>query len=263
MVSAYVPCFNNRGTVAAALESIRTQSLPVTELLAVDDGSSDGSCAVIEQLGIRLIRHGRNLGRGAARARAMAESRGEYVLCCDATNVLEPDFVKKALPWFENENVAAVVGTIKDPNPQGAVRRWRARHLFKAGHPLQISHFSPLITFGTMVRASAVAEVGGYDPGMRHSEDGDLGNRLLARGFDIVGDPSLQIYSNVDNSLRQTLEKVHGAGMRGRAKSSASSPTFERFGLRGDPWPGATCGTGTWAPPPSAFCFLTINCGGS
>jgi GT2 family glycosyltransferase len=57
------------------------------------------------------------------------------------------------------------------------------------------------------VRKSAVVSVGNYNPLLRHSEDAELGERLLAAGYDIVFDPSAAVICNVQNSLVQVLER--------------------------------------------------------
>jgi glycosyltransferase involved in cell wall biosynthesis len=96
-VSAYIPCYNNIDTIAEAVNSIRRQKVAVGELFVIDDGSTNGSAEVVESMGVRVIRNERNLGRGAVRNRAMTEAKNELVLCCDATNILTPDFLEKAL----------------------------------------------------------------------------------------------------------------------------------------------------------------------
>jgi glycosyltransferase involved in cell wall biosynthesis len=64
-ITAYVPCFNNAASVGRALTSIQRQSIPIDQLFLVDDGSTDGSRAVAEQLGVRVIAMERNAGRDA------------------------------------------------------------------------------------------------------------------------------------------------------------------------------------------------------
>lgn len=207
-LTAYVPCHNNLASVADAIRSLAGQETALQDVFAVDDGSVDGSAEHLERdLGMRCLRMGKNQGRGAVRRRAMEEANGELVVCCDATNRLPPDFVGRLLPWFEDAKVAAAFGWIQDPCHRGAVGRWRARHLFKAGHPMEIRRRAPLITYGTIVRRSAVLEVGNFDPALRHTEDGELGERLLAAGYDVVFDPRVPVYCNVQNSLGQVLER--------------------------------------------------------
>jgi hypothetical protein len=57
------------------------------------------------------------------------------------------------------------------------------------------------------MRASAALQVGGYNRDLRQTEDADLGERLLAAGFDVVYDPRLVITSIAANTLGQVLER--------------------------------------------------------
>ena len=206
-ISGYVPYYNNATTVLAAVDSLRRQQPPLDEVFAVDDGSSDGSSHVLEAAGVLVFSQPANLGRGAARRLAMEAAQHEFVICCDATCILPTDFAARALPWFDDPKVAAVIGLITDPNPRGVVSRWRARNLFKAGVLRSASRSSSFISGGAMVRSNSIKTVGGYDASLRHSEDAELGSRLNAGGFDIVGDPSLQYFCNSENSLPQVLER--------------------------------------------------------
>jgi glycosyltransferase involved in cell wall biosynthesis len=206
-ISAYIPCYNNAETVCATIDAIRAQSVPVTELFVVDDGSRDNSMAIVLAAGVKVISMGSNQGRGSVRARAMAEAKGDLVLCCDATNALAPDFVAMALPWFDDPQLAAVFGRLGQPPARNAVERWRGRHLFKLDAPATVSRRTTLITFGTLVRRSAVLAVGNYDTRLGHTEDQELGERLLAAEFDVVYDPHLKLVSLALNDLWQVLER--------------------------------------------------------
>jgi len=206
LVSAYIPCYNNARTIGQAIQGIRDQSHPVDELFVVDDGSTDDSATIAEGLGVRVIRLGKNLGRGAARAQAMEEARHEFVVCCDATNRLIPDFVKLALHWCSSENVIGAFGQWHDPHPQNAVDRWRARHLFRSDVAREMHYRGYLCTYGALVRKSSVMRVGNYNRQLRHGEDLDLGRRLLDIG-NVVMDPALQVEPLVHNTLPEVMER--------------------------------------------------------
>lgn len=135
-LGAYVPCFNNAATLRRAVESVQAQSVRPAEILVVDDGSADGSSGAIDGLPVRVVRHERNLGRGAARARAMRELRRHtFVLCVDAIDAIPRDFAARALEWMADERVAAVCGRITQFSARNVVERWRGRHLFKQPLP--------------------------------------------------------------------------------------------------------------------------------
>lgn len=239
-ISAYIPCYNDRSTLRLAVDSIRTQSRIVDEIFVVDDGSKDGSAETVD---IPVVRHGKNSGRGAARARGMEEARHELVLCCDAGIKLAPDFLKNALPRFDDAWVAAVFGCVTQATPSNAVERWRGRHLFKDTQPRAVRRAANLATGATVLRASAVKAVGNFNKSLRHGEDAELGARLLAAGFDVICDPALEIFSLTSDTLAQVLERycrwnTHGSmTLREYAKQiSYSIKVMARDDLRaGDP----------------------------
>jgi len=206
-VSAYVPCFNNAATVGEALRSLQLQRVPVDELCLVDDGSSDGSRAIAKHMGVPVVELERNMGRGVARAAAIDRAQHELVISCDATNQLPVDFLHRALPWFADPQVAGVFGRIWQNQGSSLADRWRGRHLFKVQECLALQHGALLSTYGCVLRRSAVLEVGNFDRSLRHSEDADLGRRLLAAGFDVIFDPSLHVITSTSNTKRQVLER--------------------------------------------------------
>lgn len=206
-VSAYVPCFNEEVTVGRTIASLLTQTMPVTSVLVIDDASTDRSVEVASSAGAGIVQQPGNAGRGAARALGMEHCRTDFVLSCDAGKTLAPDFLERSLIWFEDARVAAVFGRLRNYSTRTPVERWRARHLFREDEVMAPVHRAPLITAGAVVRRALVEEVGGYDRGLRHSEDRDLSDRLLRCGYDVVFDPALTVYSVADETTRDLLER--------------------------------------------------------
>jgi len=89
LVSCIVPVFNARPYVAAAIESVFSQTYGALEIVAVDDGSCDGSVEYLLQaygnrMTLILQDHG---GMAAARNRALRSAKGEYVSFIDADDL--------------------------------------------------------------------------------------------------------------------------------------------------------------------------------
>lgn len=100
-------------------------------------------------------------------------------------------------------------GIIKAKKQVGVVCRWRSRHLFKEDvlySPGQLTQ-TRLVTYGTLVRKSMILQAGNFDPKYKHSEDEELGERLIASGYKSIGDPALITFSEITNSLSQVLER--------------------------------------------------------
>ena len=96
--SVVIPLYNKRAFIRATLQSALAQSHPATEIIIVDDHSTDGSVAAIADLiggtplggSVRLIEQA-NAGPGPARNRGVAEASGEWVAFLDADDLWQPN----------------------------------------------------------------------------------------------------------------------------------------------------------------------------
>jgi len=101
LLSVIVPVFNERATVAEVIRRIRAVDLPVdVEVIAVDDGSSDGTDKVLSALAdssVRVLTHPVNKGKGAAIRTGMSVARGDLLLVQDADLEYDPNDWSKLL----------------------------------------------------------------------------------------------------------------------------------------------------------------------
>ncbi|HEY2342131.1 MAG TPA: glycosyltransferase [Chthoniobacteraceae bacterium] len=206
-ISALIPCYNHAETITQTIASIRRQSASVRDLTVIDDGSTDPSVERATLAGARVVALGANLGRGAARARALAETNASLALMCDATLALPKDFIETAMRWFDEPRVAAVFGRVAPSQSRGVADRWRTRHLFKTTAPAAPDRSGLLATGACLFRTEAVRAVGGFDASLRHGEDADLGRRLLAAGWQVVSDPALRAEPLRRDSVVEVLER--------------------------------------------------------
>ncbi len=124
-VSIIVPAKDEARTIEHVLD--RLGELPfATEIIVVDDGSTDDTAAIVERHGgARLLRHDRNRGKGAAVRTGIAASTGDFVVIQDADLEYDPsDLPKLMAPLFAG--VADVVfGTrLRGGEPQRAHLFW-------------------------------------------------------------------------------------------------------------------------------------------
>lgn len=107
--SVIIPLYNKEREIARALRSALAQTLPPLEIVVVDDGSQDGSAAVVENIAaeagkdapaIKLVSQS-NAGETAARNRGMGEASGDYFALLDADDEWRPAFL---------EHIAALIG---------------------------------------------------------------------------------------------------------------------------------------------------------
>src|SRR5215217_4540128 len=96
LTSIVIPCYNAARFVVKTLESAFSQTYTLTEIIVVDDGSTDGSAELIRAYGNRVkAEFGPNRGGGAARNRGTALACGEFIQYLDADDLLMPDAIEK------------------------------------------------------------------------------------------------------------------------------------------------------------------------
>jgi glycosyltransferase involved in cell wall biosynthesis len=185
-VSVVIPTYNRRRLLLATLESVFTQTFRDYEVIVVDDGSPDDTAAALEPL-VRAGRvrhvHQANAGPAVARNQGVREARGEFVAVLDDDDLWPPDKLEWQVEALrERPDAVLVYGYME---AFGTERPWRwpppdgptgwVRDAFLAKNWIR----SP---GQTLIRASAIDAVGGFDPTLWSADDWDLYLRLAARG---------------------------------------------------------------------------------
>lgn len=120
-----IPVYDEEDTLAEVLERVLASPLEPT-IIAVDDGSSDGSAAILERYAdngrVRVASHERNLGKGAAVRTGIALASGDVVLVQDADLEYDPDDYGAILAPFDDPAVEVVYGSrrLDRSNPTGS-----------------------------------------------------------------------------------------------------------------------------------------------
>lgn len=117
LISVIIPCYNAEAFLADAVRSVQAQTHTDFECLLVDDGSGDGTRALIERLAredsrLRPIILPRNQGVSAARNAALDAARGEWVALLDADDLWEPDRLKKLVSLAEEMSADMVADNV-------------------------------------------------------------------------------------------------------------------------------------------------------
>ena len=121
-VSVVVPVYNKVEYVERCLRSVLAQEMEGFEVIAVDDGSTDGSGAVCDRLAaedarLRVI-HTPNDGVTAARRRGVEEARGRYITFADADDAMLPGGLRSLCEAIGREQADEVVATYRNQHGQ-------------------------------------------------------------------------------------------------------------------------------------------------
>ncbi len=189
-ISVVTPVYNGMRFLDRAVRSVLGQTLPDWELLAVDDGSQDGSAERLDWWAardprIRAFRHLANRGISAARNTALAAARGEWVVYLDHDDEFEPQHFERVWQWRDRGEVLVFRYRLQEERP---------------GHPAfgTLTDYDPAarydrmfdetiaVPLGVAHRRDLVDRVGLFDESLGlylgQDEDGDLWRRFARAG---------------------------------------------------------------------------------
>jgi glycosyltransferase involved in cell wall biosynthesis len=192
MIAVVIPYFNGSRFIERALASVASQSLPASEVIVVNDGSSDGERAALAELQRRYafkIVDQSNGGQGAARNTGVTHSTAHYICFLDQDDFFLPDHnatLAAAIPRGDSQ-LGWVYADLNRANADGVVQKERfVRDL--AVHPKSdlrdmLSRDMFVLPSAALISRKAFDAVGGFDTQFIGYEDDDLFLRLHCAGF--------------------------------------------------------------------------------
>ena len=210
-VSVIVPAYNEEVGIAAAVRSLAASHYPALEVIVVDDGSTDGTPAVVERLAaedgrVRLLRQP-NGGKPAALNTGIAAARHDVIVMVDGDTVFEPDTIRYLVAALADPAVGAVAGNTKVGNRKGLLGRWQhIEYVTSCNLDRRMYEVLGCITVvpGAIgaFRREALAETGGVSTDTL-AEDTDLTMAVTRAGWRVVYEPRARAWTEVPTSLRQ------------------------------------------------------------
>lgn len=210
-VSVVIPTFNRADTIEVAIRSVLDQGFPGTEIVVVDDGSTDETALVLKEYAdsgqIAYFRQ-ENKGPSSARNRGILHSRADYICFLDADDVLFPESIRERFEVFKKHPELGLVFT----DNRKIIRTGSGKTLFRE-NDLRETNFIEETLFGhiravdgdvylltpdiyyelvtrsfiwtgtVMVKRSVFDEVGYFSESMRIAEDHDLWIRISRRSL--------------------------------------------------------------------------------
>lgn len=208
-VSLIIPNYNYARPLEECLRAALAQTHPDTEVIVVDDCSTDDSPRVAESFGVRVIRTPENVGAPGARNHGAAHADGDVLMFVDSDVALAPDAVARAVALLESDaGIGAVCGTY-DPDPlfvDSLAEQYRAlqQHYWLVEDEGEITTSYTAIL---AVRRAVFTALAGFHPTMRHTDNAEFGARL-SRRHRILLTSAVRGRHDFDDSLRVVLRKV-------------------------------------------------------
>lgn len=211
-ISIVIPCYNGEDYIGSAIESCLALDYPNTEIIVVDDGSTDGSAVLVQRHeGIRYIAQA-NQGQAAARNTGIMAATGDFFVFLDHDDELLPDALRIGLAFLHDrpevsfaygisQSIGAEGEVLSEAQPHG-----RSKELLTYADAFHVR--LPIPPSLALFRGEIVRRVGGFDSSRRYAEDLDFFLRVLREA------PGLQ-----HNTLIARYRR-HGANMSRHKASS-------------------------------------------
>uniref|UniRef100_A0AAU2V299 Glycosyltransferase family 2 protein n=1 Tax=Streptomyces sp. NBC_00003 TaxID=2903608 RepID=A0AAU2V299_9ACTN len=212
LVSVIIPNYNYGRSIGLCVEAAQNQTYPRTEIIVIDDCSTDDSAATAAALGARVVSTGTNSGVAVARNLGAELARGEVLVFLDSDVAMHPDAIERSVALLaegaDGVKYGAVCGTY-EPEPlirDSLIEEYRSLQqyylLLKSEGVIDTVHTAIL----AMPRA-VFDEVGPFNPLLRHTEDQDYGRRISER-YKVLSSLEVRGRHDHDDTVRIVLDKV-------------------------------------------------------
>ena len=216
-VSIIVPAYNEAEVIQASLSSLLELRYPYYEIIAVDDGSSDGTYEKMREFegnhyGVRVqVYRKENSGKAETLNYGIRRSRAPIVVCMDSDSRLTPEALRYAVRHFNDPHVGAVAGNVKVINRHNIWTKLQALEYIEGLNIVrkaQAFFRSVNVIPGPMgiFRRTAIEGTGGYDSDT-FAEDFDMTVKILADGWKINYEPKAIAYTEAPEELLDIIKQ--------------------------------------------------------
>lgn len=239
-VSVVIPAYNAVWCVRRAVDSVLAQNFRDFEVLVVDDGSTDGTAAILAVYddALRVVSKP-NGGLSSARNAGIAAARGEYVAFLDADDWWLAAKLARQVELMEvHPEVLFCSCTTAVRTPEGGqLPDWRCGAA--TGSALEsifaVNAFVAGSGSAVLVRREAFARAGGFDESLKSLEDIDMWMRLAALGGYACIDEPLAVIEKSAASMSGNLDVMRTSAIQVMRKNRGLLPPHMRGGF----WRGA------------------------
>ncbi len=245
-VSAIIPLYNGAQFIEQSLDSVFAQDFPPTEVIVVDDGSTDDGAAIVRRYAERhplTLLQKENGGQSSARNFGISHASGSLIALLDQDDLWYPHHLRELIRPFQTETFRTIGWTYSNLDEIGVDGRLRVRAALSLGtaeHPKLDLHRCLaedmfILPSSSLILRSAFDAVGGFDERLSGYEDDDLFLRLFVAGYHnvYIEEPLGQwrVYS-ASSSFSARMAKSRMIYARKLLESFPDQPTFNRFYAR-------------------------------
>ncbi len=228
LISVIIPVSNGERTIKETIDSVLNQTFLDFELIVINDGSQDLTLKIVSSIldpRLKVFSYP-NAGLAATRNRGISHASGEYISFIDADDLWTPDKLEAQFKALQANPQAAVAYSWTDWIDESGQFLRPGGHISVNGDVFATLLVRDFVESGSnpLIRAEALAEVGGFDESLPAVEDWDMWLRLAA-GYEFVCVPSPQILYRVSSSsMSSNVWKMEAGSLRVIERAFAVAP---------------------------------------
>lgn len=215
MISVIIPTYNEKDVLEGCIESLGAQTKRDFEIIVVDDGSTDGTVEILENLSktlpnFKFVKQ-MHKGAGAARNNGARDAKGSILVFVDADMTFDPDFLKNIVEPIEKAKAKGTFSKEEYVSNWDNIwaRCWNIQEGWesKRRHPKKYPDHQPVFR---AILKSEFEKVGGFEPG-GYMDDWTLSAKL---GYEAVNAPGAVFYHKNPDSLGEIYSQSRWVAKR-------------------------------------------------
>lgn len=223
LVSIIIPVYNKATFIRETLDSALAQTYLNTEIILVDDGSTDGSLEILEHYAkdfpkkIRLFAQ-KNAGVSSATNKGIQMAKGDYIQFLDADDLLSPDKIKLQLRLLEGEDKLTMcscewVTFLGEPEKH---QTWNLKVFKDYSDPvemvLDLYNQSEMMQPGVyLCTRELIQKAGPWDESLTINQDGEFFLRVMLQAKEVLFEPTVKVFYRKPGVTNVSQQKSYPA----------------------------------------------------
>lgn len=225
-VSVVVPVRNAENTIELCLRSLMKQSYAKTEVIVVDNMSTDKTKEKITRYPVILLEE-KKINSYAARNTGIREASGEVIAFIDSDCVATSDWIRSLVKYYSDINIGGVGGQILpyiNHKPRSIIEKYAISakcyptYPYKTEKPIVLNRQRGILLAGVLFTANAsyrksiLDELGGFDENLKSGGDIDMSYRVQDIGYKLIWDPQAIVYHIQRSTCKDLIQQYFRYG---------------------------------------------------
>lgn len=212
VVSIIIPCYNEQDALYDTAKNALKIDYPQEklEIIIVDDGSKDDTLKIARKIAkesnlVKVLTK-KNGGKGSAMNYGIKHSKGEYIICFDSDSFVNPNALRKLLPYFSEKDIGVVLPAMKVIKAKTLIQQvqWYEyivnMYYKELMGRLDCVHVAPGPF--SVYRRDVLEEVGGFDEKRNLAEDFELTLRVQSFNYRIIQTLDTEVFTLAPADLK-------------------------------------------------------------